>query len=675
MAYDPVNHELVLFGGCGIDGDSGHLGGTWLFSTSTKTWQKLTTSVSPPPRAYSPMAYDPKSASIVLFGGDHLDYQTADTWVYHCATRTWEKRAPTISPSPRAGHAMLYLPKCGKIALLAGFGLGVAPTYGYYRQFSEIELWTYDVSTNIWQNAGHWLTSDSATPRLNTAEAIVSAADTADNILLHVKRDNEQSVVYKLHFDAADYDAAATSTLGVSPGTVSRRAGGFIPDWYTSGVSAPDTAAVETQLRSLSTTEWTKLTPPKGTTIATFDWGTSRYDPESDMIMSFNGGHSTYGGNQVMQYSPHTGRFSCGYDAEAQLEYVGASGVWWQPPTFANRPFMPNHAWASYDFCPALKRMILLMGYYTYFYDPVKQDWDGYTKSSFYVGAVQSGRAIRAGRNLFSWQRGLICRMDTLTRQWVKVLERSDVPRMYTEETAACYDPVNKRVVLFAYYGYVAATARTYFYYPETNRLDSLPLAADSVLRGYLTKPLSNTTREAVFLSKQNGVLFQTMVDSTHQLFFNCMNDSWELKKVPYIKIMGSNCTGLMYDERRDLIWMYSPGYDGKTTNMYVLPASTIPTTSSEIISQNGNVAAGLSVAPNPTNPFCSMTLSLANDSRVELTVHDITGKQVAVVVSKKLTGGQHRFVWDGHGSSSGVYFVKLKTMGKSYTQKVVLQR
>ena len=265
--------------------------------------------------------------------------------------------------------------------------------------------------------------------------------------------------------------------------------------------------------------------------------------------------------------------------------------------------------------------------------------------------------------------------MDTVTRQWVKVLEKTYVPRMYTEETAACYDPVKKRVVLLAYYGYVASTAKTYFYYTEENRIDSLPSAADSVLRGYLTKILYNTTREAVYLPKQNGVLFQTMVDSTHQLFFNCVNDSWELKKVPYIKIMGSNCTGLMYDERRDLIWMYSPGYDGKTTNMYVLPATTIPTTASEFSSQNAVLPSGFTVAPNPTNPVCGLTLTLGKESDVKLTVHDITGKQVAVAASGKFTSGQHRIIWDGSCHSSGIYFFKLHTAGKSYTQKVVLQR
>src|SRR5262249_55532899 len=41
----------------------------------------------PPPRALSTIAYDAKTKLYVLFGGDHLDYLTNDTWVFDPARK------------------------------------------------------------------------------------------------------------------------------------------------------------------------------------------------------------------------------------------------------------------------------------------------------------------------------------------------------------------------------------------------------------------------------------------------------------------------------------------------------------------------------------------------------------------------------------------------------------
>ena len=59
----------------------------------------------PAPRALSPIAYDAKSRLFVLFGGDHLDYMTNDTWVFDPAqsggssgTRSPLRRRGRITP-------------------------------------------------------------------------------------------------------------------------------------------------------------------------------------------------------------------------------------------------------------------------------------------------------------------------------------------------------------------------------------------------------------------------------------------------------------------------------------------------------------------------------------------------------------------------------------------------
>ena len=69
-----------------------------------------------------------KRGKIVLFGGDQLDRVLADTWLYDCATRTWEQRFPKECPLPRAGHILAWLPRAKKIVLAGGYAMDVRDT-------------------------------------------------------------------------------------------------------------------------------------------------------------------------------------------------------------------------------------------------------------------------------------------------------------------------------------------------------------------------------------------------------------------------------------------------------------------------------------------------------------------------------------------------------------------
>ncbi len=60
----------------------------------------------PPPRALSPLVYDAKNKLFILFGGDHLDYLTNDTWVFDPSKKTWRLRGARNRTRRRAqSHA------------------------------------------------------------------------------------------------------------------------------------------------------------------------------------------------------------------------------------------------------------------------------------------------------------------------------------------------------------------------------------------------------------------------------------------------------------------------------------------------------------------------------------------------------------------------------------------
>ncbi|MBL8025661.1 MAG: hypothetical protein JNL74_04585, partial [Fibrobacteres bacterium] len=145
ICYDAYNKEIVLFGGADVDVRNGNCG-TWTYSPAANKWTKLALSVEPPPRCYSQLVYDAKNRCIIVFGGDHLDYLTADTWVYDCVAKQWSKKNPTRSPSPRAGHALLYLPKSRSVVLIGGYNY----TSGY-SAVNPFEMWRYDVTVDEWK--------------------------------------------------------------------------------------------------------------------------------------------------------------------------------------------------------------------------------------------------------------------------------------------------------------------------------------------------------------------------------------------------------------------------------------------------------------------------------------------------------------------------------------------
>jgi hypothetical protein len=76
----------------------------------------------PPARALSPLVFDRRSKCFVLFGGDHLDYLTNDTWIFDPARKKWEQRHPDTAPAPRANHT-LKAPGDGKVVLSGGLHL------------------------------------------------------------------------------------------------------------------------------------------------------------------------------------------------------------------------------------------------------------------------------------------------------------------------------------------------------------------------------------------------------------------------------------------------------------------------------------------------------------------------------------------------------------------------
>lgn len=76
---------------------------------------------------------------------------------------------------------------------------------------------------------------------------------------------------------------------------------------------------------------------------------------------------------------------------------------------------------------------------------------------------------------------------------------------------------------------------------------------------------------------------------------------------------------------------------------------------------------------PNPFNPVTKIGFYLPQSSHATLKVYDMSGKEVAVLLSKKLNSGNHSFEWTPENLASGVYLYKLQTDHLTRTRKLVL--
>ncbi len=76
---------------------------------------------------------------------------------------------------------------------------------------------------------------------------------------------------------------------------------------------------------------------------------------------------------------------------------------------------------------------------------------------------------------------------------------------------------------------------------------------------------------------------------------------------------------------------------------------------------------------PNPFNPTTKIRFSLKRFSEVKLTVYDLLGRKIAILVDGNLSAGMHSVNFNASKLSSGVYLYRLKTNDYSQLRKMIL--
>jgi len=81
---------------------------------------------------------------------------------------------------------------------------------------------------------------------------------------------------------------------------------------------------------------------------------------------------------------------------------------------------------------------------------------------------------------------------------------------------------------------------------------------------------------------------------------------------------------------------------------------------------------------PNPFNPTTTISFSISEESKVELSIHNIKGQKIRTLLNDQITAGEHSIVWNGEDASgkkvsSGVYLYKLYVNDKTELVKKCL--
>ncbi len=76
---------------------------------------------------------------------------------------------------------------------------------------------------------------------------------------------------------------------------------------------------------------------------------------------------------------------------------------------------------------------------------------------------------------------------------------------------------------------------------------------------------------------------------------------------------------------------------------------------------------------PNPFNPVTRFRYKIDDHRFVKLSVYDLSGKEVAVLLNGYQNPGTYEAEFDGTTFSSGAYFYRIESEGISETRKLIL--
>lgn len=187
---------------------------------------------------------------------------------------------------------------------------------------------------------------------------------------------------------------------------------------------------------------------------------------------------------------------------------------------------------------------------------------------------------------------------------------------------------------------------------------------------------------------------FSTLPNAVYTVRFYLAGDP---ETLPDIKTMRVTAAGQTADFSADItgMWAWDPGWN---PHMFTFQATSSSTTLEFYSNMAGTTGATLDsvtvalsstlgvpmpgggrvalepVAPNPASGPARIRCVVAQAGPLRLAIHDIAGREVAVLFDGVLADGPHEFTWaTGDRAPAGVYFAELRARADRVVQRFVL--
>jgi hypothetical protein len=149
----------------------------------------------------------------------------------------------------------------------------------------------------------------------------------------------------------------------------------------------------------------------------------------------------------------------------------------------------------------------------------------------------------------------------------------------------------------------------------------------------------------------------------------------------------GSNWTGVSEEDALDP-WLHRPGwihglvvddtylYAGeRNTGVWRRPLSEMVTPVKGNTEESPSVFALHQNYPNPFNPSTTIKYELPRSSEIRLSVYDMLGREVSVLVNERRDAGVHEVRFDGSGLSSGMFVYRIRAGKYLATKRMILMK
>lgn len=508
----------------------------------------------PPPRAGAAVAVLPDCSGLVLFGGTHGDFATADTWIYDFASRRYRQLWPEHSPSPRQGARFVGL-SGGRALLIGGDTYRQQIAMQSPDQKLPTEAWLFDATTMTWS-----FVSGVAAEEELAMMRLVAATHVGGDTLLAVANGGseypslQRSSTWALRLDPAALDAAATAEKGVGPGTSRSRgdaASGWSPAWYDEAPRDP-AGTFAAWIEGLPENTWTALPTLERPNTAR-SWGSTLFDAKNHQLLHWTGGHQSDPTNTVQHFHLETGRHSIGYVAEALA--IGN--------TFNGRPDCSNHTYNAVALDPVSGLMIAPHRAGTHVYDPALGDWVDFVPTQPFGYDLYNVKTSPSPVGVVAWTSGQTAgaffgRFVADQRAWEPLPVTGAMPPMIGgDESTLVYDSKRDQMILFTAKEYQVPAGQVWSYDFATATVKAL----DPSNRAYIDESPPSAAlyrlREGVYIEALDLVLFAQMWVEGQQVGYDVANNVWvktNIQRHPAEQFGSVDC-GIAHDAERSRLY------------------------------------------------------------------------------------------------------------------------